>query len=256
MDLTGKFALLTGITNRSSIAFGVAEALKKRGARLALGYYPLKKEGYEKKLRHLIDELAFEHIVPMDVSDVDSVKAMFQVLGSEWGRLDIMVHSLASAKREELGGRYSDISEEGFSLAHRISAYSLIELTRHARTLMKGGGSILTLSYVGAQRACRNYNVMGAAKASLEASVRYLAMELGPENIRVNAVSAGPIRTLSAAGITNFFDLLHNAKEKSPLGRNITQKEVGDACVFLASKASSGITGQTIFVDGGYNIYG
>jgi enoyl-[acyl-carrier protein] reductase I len=254
-DLRGKTALVTGVANKRSIAFAIAERLAQYGVSLAVAYQPVDEER-DGKVRKVIGEISPDLIVPLDVTIPGSCDAAFATLAQHWGRLDIVVHAIASARREELGGRPSDVSLEGFLLAQRVSAYSLTELVRAARPLMAGGGSVITLSYIGAERAVRNYNVMGSAKASLEAMVRYLAMELGPEKIRVNAISAGPIRTLSASGIKDFLDLLHNAEEKSALKRIVTQEEVANAAAFLASGLSSGITGQTLFVDAGYNIWG
>jgi enoyl-[acyl-carrier protein] reductase I len=256
-DLRGKTALVTGIANRRSIAFAIAERLAQYGVSLAVSYQALDKDNTGDKIRKVTEAISPDLLLPMDVTEAGSVAHLFRTLGERWGKLDILVHSIASASRDELGGRPSDITREGFLYAQQISAYSLIELVRHARPLMgEGGGSVITLTYIGSGRATRNYNVMGSAKASLESNVRYLAMELGPEHIRVNAISAGPIRTLSASGIRNFLDLLHNAAEKAPLRRNVTQEEVANAAAFLASSLSSGITGQVLFVDGGYNIWG
>lgn len=256
-DLNGKIALVTGVANKRSIAFAIAERLAGHGVSLALAYQPMGKEKSDDKIRRTVDGLSPELLMPMDVSDETSVQGVFDAIREKWGRLDILVHSMATAKREELGGRTTDISLDGYLLAQHISAYSLIELARHARPLMEEhGGSIMSLTYLGSERVVKNYNVMGSAKASLEANTRYLAMELGEKNIRVNTISAGPIRTLSASGIKDFLDLLHNAAEKSALGRNITQEEVAGVAAFLGSSASSGMTGQILYVDGGYNIWG
>lgn len=254
-DLRGKTALVTGVANKRSIAFAIAERLAQYGVSLAVAYQPVD-EDRDAKVHRIIGAISPDLTVPLDVSMPGSVEAAFATLRERWGRLDILVHSIAGSVREELGGRPSDISLEGFLLAQRVSAYSLIELVRAARPLMTEGGSVVSLTYIGSERAARNYNVMGSAKAALEANVRYLAMELGPEKVRVNAISAGPIRTLSASGIKGFLDLLHNAKEKSALKRNVTLEEVANTAAFLASEMSSGITGQTIFVDAGYNIWG
>ena len=254
-DLRGKTALVTGVANKRSIAFAIAERLAQYGVSLAVAYQPVD-EDRDEKVRKLISEISPDLMLALDMTQPGSLDAAFATLQERWGRLDVVVHAIASAKREELGGRASEITLEGFVLAQRVSAYSLIELVRAARPLMSEGGSVITLSYIGSERATRNYNVMGSAKAALEANVRYLAMELGPERIRVNAISAGPIRTLSASGIKDFLDLLHNAEEKSALKRNVTQEEVANAAAFLASALASGITGQTIFVDAGYNIWG
>jgi len=256
-DLKGKVALVTGIINKRSIAYAAAEVLAARGAKVIVSYLPVGKENEEAKITKQTESIKPALIVPLDVTDNDSIISMFDTIGKKFGHLHILVHSIASAKRDELDGAFSDTSLEGFLYAHQVSAYSLIELTKHARPLMTGeGGSIITLSYIGSERAVKNYNVMGSAKASLESNVRYLAMELGEQNIRVNAISAGPIRTVSASGVRDFLDLLHNAAQHSALKRNITQEEVGNTVGFLASSLSSGITGQILYVDGGYNIHG
>jgi enoyl-[acyl-carrier protein] reductase I len=254
-DLRGKTALVTGVANKRSIASAIAERLAQYGVSLAVAYQPVD-DDRDAKVRKVIEEFSPDLVLPLDVTLPGSLESAFGTLQERWGKLDIVVHAMATSKREELGGRATEISLEGYLLAQRVSAYSLIELARGARPLMKDGGSLITLSYIGAERAARNYNVMGSAKAALEANVRYLAMELGAERIRVNAISAGPIRTLSASGIKDFLDLLHNAKEHSALKRNVTQEEVANAAAFLASGLSSGITGQTIYVDAGYNISG
>jgi enoyl-[acyl-carrier protein] reductase I len=256
-DLKNKTALVTGIANKRSIAYAVAEDLAAQGARLAVAYQPLERDGTEDKIRKTTQDLRPELLLPLDVTQPATVDAAFGAIQATFGKLDAVIHSLAHSKREELGGRHSDISEAGFLLAQQVSAYSLIALTRAARPLMTAdGGAIVAMTYIGAARAAVNYNVMGPAKAALESNVRYLAMELGREKIRVNAVSAGPIRTLSASGIKDFLDLLHNAAEKNAFKRNVTLEEVAHTVTFLAGPRSSGITGQVIYVDGGYNIYG
>ena len=257
LDLKGKTALVTGIANKRSIAFGIAKVMAAYGVRLALTYLPTGNAATESKFMALVEDLHAEVVLPLDVGDTDAMSVMVEEIGSRWGKLHIIVHSIAGAKREDLSGRFSDTSLEGYQFAHEVSGYSLIGLVRAFRALLTvDGGSVVTLSYIGSIRVTPNYNVMGSAKAALEANVRYLAMELGADDIRINAVSAGPIRTLSAAGIRDFLDLLHNASTHSALKRNVEIEEVGQAVAFLASRASSGITGHVLFVDCGYNIYG
>lgn len=254
-DLNGKTALVTGLANKRSIAFAVAERLAQAGATLAVTYQPMDKGKALERIEKLTEELSPDLLLPMEVTDPRSVAGVFDTIRKRWGHLNVLVHSVASAKREELGGRYSDISQDGYLYAQQVSAYSLIEMMHHARPLLSAkGGSVVSMSYIGAVRASPNYNVMGAAKAALEASVRYLAMELGEEDVRVNAVSAGPLRTLSASGIKDFLDIMHNAADRSALKRNVTAEEVANTVAFLASGLSSGITGQTVYVDAGYNI--
>ncbi|MFI5399864.1 MAG: enoyl-ACP reductase [SAR324 cluster bacterium] len=254
--LQGKIALVTGIANKRSIAYAIAEDFVANGARVAVAYQRLDKDGNEEKIARLTEELKPALLVALDAGDAASIANLADAVRAKLGKLHVLVHAVANARREELAGRHSDTSLDGFLYALNISAYSLIALTRAARPLMTEGGSVLTLSYIGAERAAHNYNVMGSAKAALEANVRYLAMELGPENIRVNAISAGPIRTLSASGIKDFLDLLHQAAQLNALKRNITLEEVAAAATFLAGPRASGITGQVIHVDGGFNIFG
>lgn len=256
-DLRDKTALVTGVANKRSIAYAVAERLTQYGCRVAVTYQPLHDERGEEKVRRLVEAFEPALLLPLDVTEPESVSAAFETLQAQFGRLDVLVHSISGARREELGGRFSDTTLEGYLQAQQISAYSLVQLTHAARPLMtEHGGSVIAMSYIGAERAAHNYNVMGSAKAALEANMRYLAMELGTEGVRVNAISAGPIRTLAASGIKDFLDLLHNAADKNALKRNVTQEEVANLAAFLASSLASGITGQTLYVDGGYNIYG
>jgi enoyl-[acyl-carrier protein] reductase I len=240
LDLRGKKALVTGIANNKSIAWGIAKQLHAAGAELGVTYLPDDKGRFEGKVRELTAPLEPTLFVK-----------------EQWGAIDVLVHCLAFAGKEELIGDYSAISPEGFARALEVSAYSLAPLCRFAKPLFNEGASVITLSYLGAERAIPNYNVMGVAKAALEASVRYLAAELGPEKqVRVNAISAGPIRTLASSAIGGILDMIHNVEEKAPLGRTVTQEEVGGTAAFLASPLASGITGQVIYVDAGYCITG
>jgi enoyl-[acyl-carrier protein] reductase I len=253
--LQGKRALIVGVASNRSIAYGVAKAMRREGAELAFTYQT-------EKLKSRVDEVAAECgsnlVLPLDVGDDAQIDQAFAALGGLWDGLDCIVHSVAFAPREQLEGTYVDaVSREGFRIAHDISSYSFAALAKAGRPLMKGrNGALLTMSYLGAVRVVPNYNVMGVAKASLEANVRYLADALGPEGIRVNAVSAGPIRTLAAAGIANFKSMLAEAERKVPLRRNVTIDEVGNAAAFLCSDLASGITGDVLYVDSGYHILG
>lgn len=252
--LDGKHGLILGVANKRSVAWSCAKALRKEGMTLALTYA---NERLERSVRQLAEELECEHVYPCDVTNEKEIDDLVDNVGRAFGKLDTLVHAIAFAKREELQGTYLDISREGYQLAHEVSAYSLPAVARRAIPLMEGcDGSIVTLTYIGSERVIPNYNIMGVAKAALEASVRYLAHDLGPRGIRVNAISAGPIRTLSASGVEGFSQILDTIAEKSPLRRNVTADEVGDVCAFLASSMSRGITGSTIYVDAGYNIMG
>jgi enoyl-[acyl-carrier protein] reductase I len=252
--LDGKHGLILGVANKRSVAWSCAKALHREGMTLAMTYA---NERLEKSVRKLAEELGCEHVYPCDVTNEAEIDALFGNIGKTFGKLDTLVHAIAFAKREELQGNYLNVSREGYQLAHEVSAYSLPALSRRAIPLMEGcDGSIITLTYIGSERVIPNYNIMGVAKAALEASVRYLAHDLGPRGIRVNAISAGPIRTLSAAGVEGFSQILDSIAEKSPLRRNVTADEVGDVCAFLASSMSRGITGSTMYVDAGYNIMG
>ncbi len=253
--LQGKRALITGIASERSIASGIAEAMHREGAELAFTYL-------NEKLKPRVEKAAAEYgsdiVLPLDVTDDAQIAACFDTLGQRWDGIDIVVHAIAFAPREALTGGFLDgLTRENFAQAHDVSAYSLAALAKAARPLMQGrNGALLTLSYLGAERALQNYNVMGVAKASLEATVRYLALNLGPEGIRVNAVSAGPIKTLSAAGIGNFRKILGHVEEYAPLRRTITIEEVGNVAAFLCSDLASGVTGEVTYVDSGYNILG
>ena len=252
--LEGKTGLVLGIANKRSIAWACAQSLSAAGMRLALTYQG---ERMEAGVRELAAELEGSIALPCDVTEDASLDAVFSTVDKEFGGLDAMVHAIAFAKREELAGDFHATSREGWAVAQEVSAFSLVALTRRALPLMEGrSASIVTLSYIGGERVVPNYNVMGVAKAALEASVRYLASDLGPRGIRVNAISAGPLRTLSSAGITGFSEILTHVAARAPLRRNITADEVGDTCLFLASSLSRGITGSVLYVDAGYNIMG
>ncbi len=256
IDFSGKKGVILGVGNPKSIAWFVAECLHKYGAELALTYLEDPKGRFEKNVRTLGEKVNASIIHPCDVQKEEAIPALMDELSNKWGGVDFLVHSLAFAEQKDLGGSFSESSREGFLKAQEVSAYSLLPLSAGIMPLMRnnGGGSIVTMSYIGAVLAVPSYNVMGPAKAALESSVRYLARELGPENVRVNAVSAGPIRTLSAAGIKNFSTMLQGVADHSALKRNVSQTEVADTTAFLCSNVSSGITGQTIYVDCGYNI--
>ena len=251
--LNGRKALIFGVANDHSIAWGIAQALHAAGAEVGFSSIEML---IEKRVRPLADSLGSSFVEPCDVqndADIDRVFARWQ---KEQGSLDILVHALAFAKREELDGRFSETSRAGFALALDISAYSMVALAREARPYLRSGSSVLTLSYYGAEKVVANYNVMGVAKAALEACVRYLAADLGPSGIRVNAISAGPVRTLAAAGIAGFKKMYGSFAETAPLRANITPEDVGGAAVFLASELSGAVTGEILYVDGGFNIMG
>ena len=253
--LTGKNALIVGLASNRSIAWGIAQAMHREGAELAFTYQ-------NDKLRDRVEKFAAECgseiTVPCDVADDTQIDAVFDHLDDYWDHVDIIIHSVAFAPKDELEGDYLDsITREGFTTSHDISSYSFAALAKAGRNMMQGrNGALLTLSYLGAERAVPNYNVMGLAKASLEANVRYMAQALGPEGIRVNAISAGPIRTLAASGISGFRKMLDHVENSSPLKRNVTIEEVGNAAAFLCSDLASGITGEITYVDAGYNTIG
>ena len=253
--LDGKRALIVGVASNRSIAWGIAQAMHREGAELAFTYQ-------NEKLRSRVEKFAAdadsEIIVPCDVSSDDEILAVFEHLDDYWDHLDILIHSVAYAPREQLEGEYLEsVTREGFLMAHEISSYSFTALADAARRMMQGRkGAMLTLSYIGAVRVMPNYNIMGVAKASLEANMRYMASSLGPEGIRVNAISAGPIRTLAASGIKGLRKFMSHVEEVSPLRRNVTIDEVGNAAAFLCSDYASAITGETTYVDCGYNSVG
>ncbi len=251
--LTGKKALIFGVANDHSIAWGIAKALHEHGCEIGFSSVEMM---LEKRVRPLAESIGSKFVEPCDVQSDEQIARVFQRWEDQVGQLDIVVHALAFAKREDLEGKFVDTSREGFALALDISAYSLVAVSRPAAKLMPSGGSIMTLSYYGAEKVVANYNVMGVAKAALEASVRYLANDLGPQNVRVNAISAGPIRTLAASGVANFKKMYGMFPDITPLRRNMTLEDVGGTAVYLASELSSGVTGETIYVDGGFNVLG
>jgi enoyl-[acyl-carrier protein] reductase I len=252
--LDGKKGLIFGVANERSIAWAISETLHQEGAELAFTYAG---ETLEKRVRPLAEGIGAKIILPCDVTKDEEVDPVFQHLRREWGGLDILIHSIAFANREDLANPYVQTSRQGFHLALDVSAYSLVALTRQAVPLMEGrSGSILTMTYLGSEKVIPNYNIMGVAKAALEASVRYLASDLGPKGIRVNAISAGPIRTLAAAGIAGFRDMLHYSSERAPLKRNVELAEVARAALYLVSDMGSAVTGEVLHVDAGYHIMG
>ena len=253
IDLAGKTAVVFGLANKRSIAWGIAQKLHQGGAKLAICY---QNERMKAEAAGLIDELPGAEGFQCDVSSDAEIAALFEQLKERYGKLDVVVHAVAFAPAEDLRGEFVNTSRDGFRIAHDVSVYSLIAVTRAAVPLMPEGGSVITLSYFGAEKVVPHYNVMGVAKAALEATVRYLASSLGPKSIRVNAISAGPIMTLAGRGVGQMGDMLRVHAEKSPLRRNVKQLEVGGAAAFLASELSGAITGETIYVDCGYNIMG
>jgi enoyl-[acyl-carrier protein] reductase I len=251
--LDGRKALIFGVANDHSIAWGIAKALHEQGA--TLGFSSVESL-IEKRVRPLATSIGSTFVEACDVQSDDQIRAVFEKWHAEFGQLDILVHALAFARREDLDGAFVETSRDGFALALDVSAYSLVALVREARPVLHAGSSVLTLTYYGAEKVVGNYNVMGVAKAALEASVRYLAADLGPDGIRVNAISAGPIRTLSAAGIAGFKRMYGAFDEIAPLRANITIDDVGRTAVYLASDLSSAVTGEVVYVDGGFNILG
>jgi enoyl-[acyl-carrier protein] reductase I len=252
--LTGKRALIVGVATERSIAWGIAQAMHREGAELAFSYV---NDKMKERVEPLAHSLGSKLTLALDVGNDSEIDAAFALLKREWGHLDILVHAVAFAPREALSGRFIDTPREAFRIAHDISSYSLTALARGARPLMAGRqGAVLTLSYLGAIRSIPSYNVMGLAKASLEANVRFLAADLGPEGTRVNAVSAGPIKTLSAAGVAGFRKMLGHVAEVAPLKRNVTTEDVGNAAAFLCSDLAAGITGEILYVDNGFSTVG
>ena len=251
--MAGKKGLVMGVANERSIAWGIAKTCHEHGAKLAFTYQG---EALEKRLRPLAQSIGSEIVVPCDVTDPKSIDATFAAIQKEWGELDFVVHAIAFSNKDELKGRYLNTTLENFTLSMNVSCYSLTAVAQRAVPLMKKGGSIVTLTYYGAERVIPNYNIMGVAKAALEASVKYLAADLGRENIRVNAISAGPVKTTSARGIRDFSSILDKVAGRAPLRRNCEPAEVADTAVFLASPLGRGVTGNTIFVDAGYQLLG
>jgi len=252
--LNNKKGIIFGVANERSIAWAIAQALHKEGAELAFTYVG---EALKERVMPLAQGIGSKLILPCDVAKDNEIDAVFNTVKEAWGGLDILVHSVAFANKDELKGMYADTSREGFRLAMDVSAYSLVALAKRAYPLMDGrSGSIVTLTYYGSEKVIPNYNVMGVAKAALEASVKYLAADLGQKGIRVNAISAGPVKTLAAMGIAGFRDILSIVEKKAPLKRNVTTEDVAKTALYLLSDLSSGVTGDIIHVDAGYNIVG
>lgn len=253
MDFKGKKYLILGVANERSIAWSITQALHEQGAEFAMTYL---NEALEKRVRPLAEQVDCKHILPCDVQNDQDLDTLFAELKRRWGQIDGIIHSVAFANRDDLSNRFSKTTRDGFKLALDVSAYSLIAVAGRAAELMVDGGSIITLTYLGAVRAIPNYNVMGVAKAALEASVRYLAADLGEQGIRVNAISAGPIKTLAASGIPNFKELLNKFAEAAPLRRNTTQQDVANTSLYYLSDLSSGVTGEVTYVDCGFSTIG
>ncbi|HXT28938.1 MAG TPA: enoyl-ACP reductase [Vicinamibacterales bacterium] len=254
-SLSGKFGLVVGVANKRSIAWAIAQAAQAAGARLAVTYQG---ERLGENVRELAEALTDPLLLPLDVTDDAQIAAVFEAIDKAYGGLDFVVHGAAYAPREELSNPFVQTSRDGFRLALDVSAYSLIALARGALPLMerRGGGSILTLTYLGSERVFQNYNVMGVAKAALESSVRYLAADLGAKNIRVNAISAGPIKTLAASGVSGFSSILQVYRDRAPLRRTVDTAEVADAAMFLLTDAGRAVTAEVLMVDGGYHATG
>ncbi|UZW54425.1 enoyl-ACP reductase FabI [Sphingobium sp. JS3065] len=251
--MAGKRGLIMGLANDKSLAWGISKALHAQGAELAFSYQG---EALAKRVKPLAEELGSDFLIDCDVSDMEKLDTAFEEIRARWGKLDFVVHAIGFSDKNELRGKYVDTSLENFLLTMNISAYSFVAVARRARPLMAEGGSLLTLSYYGAEKVIPHYNVMGVAKAALETSVKYLAMDLGPENIRVNAISAGPIKTLAASGIGDFRYIMKWNELNSPLRRNVTIEDVGGAGLYLLSDLASGVTGEVHHVDAGYNVIG
>lgn len=253
MLLQGKKAVIFGLANNRSIAYGIAKAFRDHGAEIALSWLG---EALKKRVEPIAEELGASFIFPCDASKDEDIAASAQTVQEKWGKADILVHAVAYANKDDLQGRYIDTTREGFSMALDVSAYSLVAMCKYFEPVLNEGGSVLTLTYYGAQKHITNYNVMGVAKAALEASVRYLAYDLGKKNIRINAISAGPLKTLASSGISGFGKILSHIEKYTPLKKNVTIEEVGNTALFLASPLASGVTGDVVFVDAGYHTSG
>ncbi|MEF2073815.1 enoyl-ACP reductase FabI [Consotaella aegiceratis] len=249
--MKGKRGLVMGVANHNSIAWGAAKALASQGAEVALTYQG---EAFGRRVKPLAEELGTGLTIPCDVEDIASVDAVFETLKKRWGTIDFLVHAIAFSDKSELKGLYADTTRENFSRTMLISCFSFTEIARRAVDIMENGGSLVTLTYGGSTHVMPNYNVMGVAKAALEASVRYLAADFGPRNIRVNAVSAGPVRTLAGAGVSDARLMFNYQRRNAPMRRNVTIQEVGGAVLYLLSDLANGVTGEIHFVDSGYNI--
>ena len=249
--MKGKRGLIMGVANDHSIAWGIAQKLADQGAELAFSYQG---EAFGRRVKPLAEKVGASLLVPCDVEDSASVAATFETIGKEWGGIDFLVHAIGFSDKTELKGLYADTTKDNFTRTMVISCYSFTEVARHAAALMNNGGSLLTLTYAGSVRVMPNYNVMGVAKAGLEASVRYLANDYGPRGIRVNAISAGPVRTLAGAGISDARYMFNYQQRNSPLRRTVTLNEIGGSALYLLSDLSSGVTGEIHYVDSGYNI--
>ena len=253
MLLNGKKALIFGLANNKSIAYGISKAFRENGARLAFGY---PNEAIQKRVIPLSEELGGDFTFPCDVTSDEQIAAAADLVREKWGTVDILVHSVAFAQREDLQGRFIDTSRKGFSVALDVSAYSLVSLCHAFESMLQPEGSVMTMTYYGSEKVVHSYNVMGVAKAALEASVRYLSVDLGKKSVRVNAISAGPIKTLASSGISGFRDIFTHIEKNTPLGRNVTTQDVGGLALFLASPLSRAITGEVIYADCGYNVLG
>ncbi|WP_114952732.1 enoyl-ACP reductase FabI [Sphingosinicella terrae] len=251
--MQGKRGLIMGLANDRSLAWGISKALAAHGAELAFTYQG---DALERRVRPLAEQLGADFLIECDVADMANLDRAFETLAERWEAIDFLVHAIGFSDKNELRGKFFDTSLDNFLLTMNVSAYSLVAVTRRARAMMPNGGSILTLSYYGAEKVVPHYNVMGVAKAALETSVKYLAMDLGPENIRINAISAGPIKTLAASGIGDFRYILKWNELNSPLRRNVTIEDVGGGALYLLSDLASGVTGEIHHIDGGYNVIG